>query len=141
MDDLTLVDRGANGGFGDADIRALEIAEGRSADVTGLANPKVKNVTTGTGAAVIDTAKCPIIGIFQAVYDKPARLGGKQRIVMLDGYSILLQFRDGLPYMRMRPPTDSELGSLPHVIFTSDRNWDPTILDLPNVATSDDLDN
>ena len=34
-----------------------------------------------------------------------------------------------LPYLDMRPYTDDEFNTLPHVIFTSDVDWDPRILD------------
>jgi hypothetical protein len=40
-----------------------------------------------------------------------------------------LSIRDGLPYLGMRPYTDAEFDSLPHVILTSDVDWDPQILD------------
>jgi hypothetical protein len=29
----------------------------------------------------------------------------------------------------MRPPTDEELDSLPHVVLTADTDWDPATLD------------
>ena len=31
--------------------------------------------------------------------------------------------------MKMRPPTDDELSSLPHVFITSDDEWDPSAVD------------
>ena len=55
--------------------------------------------------------------------------GGKQCITTPDGYCIPLNIKSGLPYMSMRPYTDSEWNSLPHVIMTSDATWDPTVLD------------
>jgi hypothetical protein len=35
----------------------------------------------------------------------------------------------GLPYVTMRPYTDHEWDSLPHVIWTGDTDWDPSVLD------------
>jgi hypothetical protein len=35
----------------------------------------------------------------------------------------------GLPYMDMRPCTEEEYHQLPHIVLTSDTEWDPTILD------------
>jgi hypothetical protein len=39
--------------------------------------------------------------------------------------------------MKIRPPTDNEMSTLPHIIFSSDDDWDPTILD--NISTDDDI--
>jgi hypothetical protein len=47
----------------------------------------------------------------------------------VDGYVFPLSIRDGLPYLGMRPYTDVEYESLPHVILTSDVDWDPQVLD------------
>ena len=64
------------------------------------------------------------------VNDKSIRIpGGLQRIQTVDGYVFPLSIRDGLPYLGMRPYTDHELDSLPHVILTSDDDWDPRVLD------------
>ena len=63
------------------------------------------------------------------VDDKSRVIGGKQQICTVDGYTIPLKVRKGLVNMDMRPPTDSELEELPHVVLTSDLPWDPTALD------------
>ena len=36
---------------------------------------------------------------------------------------------NGLPCLKMRPPTDKELEILPHVMITKDADWDPSVLD------------
>ena len=55
---------------------------------------------------------------------------GLQRIKPVVGYIFPLSIRDGLPYLDMRPYTDDEFNTLPHVVFTtSDVDWDPRILD------------
>jgi hypothetical protein len=47
----------------------------------------------------------------------------------LDGYIHPLNIVGGLPYVTMRPFTDDELDTLPHVIWSSAYDWDPTVLD------------
>jgi hypothetical protein len=65
-----------------------------------------------------------------AINDKSLRLpGGKQRIVM-NGYQIPLTFRNGLAYLKCRPPTDAEVDSLPHLIMTADVDCDPASYDI-----------
>jgi hypothetical protein len=54
--------------------------------------------------------------------------GGKQRI-SIDGYQIPLDFKNGLPYLRCRKTTETELALLPHIIMTSDIEWDPSLYD------------
>jgi hypothetical protein len=61
--------------------------------------------------------------------DKSARVGGKQRLVTFDGFSIPINIRRGLPYINMRPHTDQEWEELPHVLLTEDTNWDPMHMD------------
>ena len=104
-----------------------------------------------TAGGVINTQRGPVIAIMhqyaytgkgksihscvqleahkQAVHDKSMKVGGKQCIVTLDGYVIPLNIRSGLPYMSIRPYTDQKWDHLPHVIFTADTDWDPTIID------------
>jgi hypothetical protein len=65
----------------------------------------------------------------QAVHDRSIKVGGKQRIETLDGYFIPLYICQGLPYMSIRPYTDTEWESLPHVILTADTDWNPSVLD------------
>jgi hypothetical protein len=54
--------------------------------------------------------------------------GGKQRI-LIDGYQMPLDFKNGLPYLRCHIPTPGELESLPHIIMTSDVEWEPSQFD------------
>ena len=64
------------------------------------------------------------------VNDKSLKVaGGLQRIVTPDGYVHPLDIKNGLPYVPMRPYTDDEWETLPHVVWTSDMEWDPSILD------------
>jgi hypothetical protein len=61
--------------------------------------------------------------------------GGRQRLTTPDGYVIPINVRRGLPYITMRPFTDEEFEELPHVLWTSEDDWDPASLDS---AISDD---
>jgi hypothetical protein len=63
------------------------------------------------------------------VDDKSIKVGGKQRIKTLDGCVIPLDVKSGLPYVKMRPYTNKEWNSLPHVVLTGDGNWNPSVLD------------
>ena len=47
----------------------------------------------------------------------------------MDGHIIPLDIINGLPYTPMRPFTDKEWDTLPHVQLTSDGEWDPRVLD------------
>jgi hypothetical protein len=47
----------------------------------------------------------------------------------IDGYIFPIDIINGFPYTPMRAYTDSEWNNLPHVIWTSHDNWDPSILD------------
>jgi len=45
-------------------------------------------------------------------------------------YVIPIDFKNGLPYIKMEYPTDDDLKDLPQVILTSDVPWDPRRYDL-----------
>jgi hypothetical protein len=47
----------------------------------------------------------------------------------MDGYQIPLLFKNGLAYLPCRNPTEEEIGLLPHVVMTSDVDWDPSLYD------------
>ena len=150
----SMLDRGANGGMGGKDMRVLEVVTGVYADVEGVGDASVTDLPIVLGAALVEnTNRGPIIGLFpQYAYygkgrtihsavqmeafgldvdEKPrrARHPGQQRIVTPDGYVIPLSIRNGLPYMDMRYPTDEEMKKYPHVYFTEDTDWNPTMLD------------
>jgi hypothetical protein len=132
------------------DVRVIETTLNH-ADVSGLADHSVTDLPIATVAGVLSTSQGPIIGVFHQyahlgsgktihsanqmrhfgvdICEVPQALQGKQCIHHPDGYVIPLSIRNGLAYMDMYPPSDSELDTLPHVFFTSDTQWDPTILD------------
>ena len=49
-----------------------------------------------------------------------------QQITTPEGYVLPLNFKSGLPYLPICPYTDQEWNTLPHIIFTSDIDWDPS---------------
>ena len=155
--DKALVDRGANGGVCGDDMLVLEGSE-RFVDVSGLAGHRENQLRIVTAQALIATHRGNAIAIFHQmallgkgksilsciqmehygadINDKSRRLpGGKQRII-IDGYQLPLDIHNGLPYLRCRVPTADEVSTLPHIIMTSDIDWDPSVYD----NTIDDMD-
>jgi hypothetical protein len=150
-----LVDRGANGGIGGEDIRVIS-QTGRSVDVQGIDDHQIVDIPIITAGAVIKTQRGEAIIIMhqyaftgkgktihsaaqmehfkQKVHDRSKVVGGLQMIETFDGYKIPINIKSGLPYITMRPYTDAEWDSLPHIILTSDVDWDPCVID-------NDLDN
>ena len=116
-------------------------------DVIGLAGYKVNQLQIVTSQALVTTHQGDAIATFHQmallgkgksilsclqmeahgadINDRSRLLaGGKQRI-LIDGYQLPLDFKNGLPYLRCRKPTENELASLPHIVMTSDVDWDP----------------
>ena len=148
----SLIDGGANGGLLGQDARVLERELNATADVVGIAGNTLESLPICQAAAVIDTVDDgPIVGIFShyaegktgktihskaqmehfglVIDDTSITAGGTQTMVTTEGYVLPLHIRDGLPYLDMRPPTDEELDTLPHVFMTSDSPWDPSVMD------------
>ena len=146
----SLIDGGANGGLAGSDMRLLEDTL-QKVDVTGIADNTLSNLKVSTVAALIQSTKGPIIGIFhQYAYigagksihsniqlksfgieidDTPRKLKGSQCVKHPDGYIIPLSIQNGLAYMDIMLPTDDDMELYPHVIFTSDTPWAPEHLD------------
>ena len=152
-----LVDRGANGGIlGDDAVVMREHT--RQVDVTGIDNHEMNGLKLVDAAAKVSTQKGPAIlimnqyayhGLGRTIHssgqieayknkvdDRSMKIGGNQCIRTLDGYLIPLDIINGLPYLKMVPPTDTEMKELPHIIFTPANAWDPKILD--NVLSDKD---
>ena len=47
----------------------------------------------------------------------------------LEGRIMPMAIKHGLPYLCMRPYTNTEYDELPHILATSPNPWDPTCLD------------
>ena len=82
----------------------------------------------GHGKTIHSSGQMETFG--NSVNEKSMKVPGrKQSITTQYGFCIPLNIKSGLPYMTLRPYTDDEWDNLPHVILTSDLDWDPTILD------------
>ena len=82
----------------------------------------------GSGKSIHSSIQLEAFGL--EVNDKSCKVtGGRQRIVAPDDYIHPLQIKDGLAYIFMRPYTDKEWMTLPHVHWTEDKDWDPSVLD------------
>jgi hypothetical protein len=148
---MSLVDRGANGGVAGNDVRVI-FKTNRTVDIRGIDNHQVTNIPIGTVGGVVNSQKGPIIVIMHQyallgkgtsihspcqleayhndVNDRSIHIkGGLQRIQTLDGYTIPLCIKAGLARLKLRPYTDQEWDSYPHVFLTSESEWDPSILD------------
>lgn len=147
----SLVDRGANGGVAGEDVRVIQRTD-RKVNVTGIQEHQISDLDIVTAGGVTRTQRGDVILILHQyaymargktihssvqledfkneVNEKSVRLvGGKQRITTLEGYAIPLDIIDGLAYMKLRPFSDSEWEELPHVVMTSDKDWDPSVFD------------
>ena len=63
------------------------------------------------------------------VDDKSVQVGGQQRIVTIDGYSMPLICKGGLMYLELQGiPTDKDLQTYPSVHLTRPHEWNPSIL-------------
>jgi hypothetical protein len=121
-----------------------------TANVTGIANNKLKEVPICTVVGLLQTQHGPIIGVFHLYAhngtgktihsisqlhqfgtifdDTPRQFGGKQRLETLDGYIITLSIQCGLPYM----------DTYPYVFFSADTGWHPqTVCDEYKISDLD----
>ena len=146
-----LVDRGANGGILGKDAMVLHRYDGREVNIKGINNHEMSDLTIVDGASKCESNRGPVILIMNqyayhptggtihscgqiehyknVVDDRSMKVGGKQCIKTLDGYILPLDIINGLPYLKMEPPSQKELDELPHVILTPGDKWDPTVLD------------
>ena len=145
------IDRGANGGLAGADMRVLHKTP-RKINIVGIDDHELTGLNVVTAAALLDTQKGPIIGVFHEyahlgkgrsihaagqmewfncqVDDRSKLVGGAQRTKTSEGYVIPLSIESGLVYMHsMRIPTDHDLQNYPHVFLTSPDIWDTSVLD------------
>jgi len=147
-----LVDRGANGGIIGNDEHILYRHPGQEVDVTGIDNHQIDSLKVVDACAKIFTERGEAISIFRQcanhgkgrtihssgqiewykgniVHNQSLKVGGAQHICTLDGYVLPIDIDNGLPYISMVPNTQKEFDELPHVLFSSSAEWDPTVLD------------
>jgi hypothetical protein len=148
---MSLIDRGANGGVAGDDVRVI-LQTNRTVDIKGIDNHHVNNIFIGTVGEVVQAQHGPVSAIMHqyALLSKGASIhspsqaewykndvndkflhvpGGLQHSTTLEGYIIPLAIKDGLAHLDIRPHTDHEFDTLPHVFLTSELEWDPTVLD------------
>ena len=152
MNPMSLIDRGANGGVAGSDVRVIaKTFPHRKVDIQGIDNHQMTDVFIGDVGGVVDTHKGPVIAVFRqyalhgkgstihsaaqmeahhvTVDDKSVCAHGTQSITTPDGYYIPLIIHQGLARLPIRPYTDHEFDTLPHVLMTNDLDWDPSVLD------------
>ena len=66
---------------------------------------------------------------YNKVDDRAMGAAGGQQITTADGHNFALSIVNGLPYIKMKPYAEEQYNSLPHVIMTSEKEWDPRIFD------------
>ena len=155
----TLVDRGANGGLAGADVRVLS-RSGRKVTISGIDNHEMVGLDIVSCAAKVQSNKGPIILIMNEyaysgrgssihssnqveyfkhlVDDRPVPNGGKQLILLHDGFLLPLVCDNSLMYLQfMDKPTVQDLDKYPHVMFTSPHEWDPSLLNYIHPDTHD----
>ena len=147
----SLVDRGANGGLPDSDVRVLSTSS-RKCTVTGIDQHQIKGLDIVQYAALVKTNHGYVNLIMNeyanygkghtihssgqidwhknTVDDKSVKVGGSQCITTLDGYSFPLKSTGCLMYLSiLGKPTDEELVIYPSVHLTSINEWDPSVLE------------
>ena len=71
------------------------------------------------------------------VDDKSVQVGGQQRKVTIDGYSMPFVCKGGLMYLQLQGiPADRGLQNYPSVHLTSPHEWDPSVLDYEHPENS-----
>ena len=147
----SFVDRGANGGLAGSDVRVLNTSP-RQCTVIGINNHEIPGLDIVQCAALVNTNH-GIVNLIMNEYayygkghtihssgqiewqtntvdDKSVQVGGQQRIITIDGYSMPLVCKGGLMYLKFQGiPTDKDLQTYPSVQLTSPQEWDPSVLD------------
>ena len=156
-----LVDRGANGGICGHDVRLISKSPW-TVTARGLDHQEILNVPlVAAGGAVTMSSGDAIAIMHQHAHltqertihscgqmehnglhacDKSVIVGGKQRIQTQDGHYKPLCIRDGPPHMAIRPFTDLEWETLPHIELTEAADgthnlWSPTSIDHEHPTT------
>ena len=148
-----IIDRGANGLFlNSSDCRVISKPITKdTCTVQGAGNHELTDIPIRNVGSVIETTSAgPIIGIWNNAaisqdgktclsslqmeangvdVDEKSRKNGGNQSIKVDGITIPLRFKDGLPRLKLRPYSDHEFKTLRHVMMTADSPWDPTIFD------------
>ena len=63
----------------------------------------------GTGKTIVSCGQLEHYGHHVDDRSRKAKIPGKQRILLMSGHIIPLQYRDGLPYFDQEAPTDDDM--------------------------------
>ena len=140
-------------------MRVIEKHPDKTCNMKGIDNYEVPSMPIATAGGVTSTISGEVMLIMHqyayhpkcatihssaqiehyknVVDDRSIKVGGGQHITTLDGYKIPISIRSDLPHMPLRPWTDAEWETSPHVILTSDADWDPASLDCEGEITND----
>jgi hypothetical protein len=154
----SLVNHGANGGIAGDNVCIIEKTL-QNVDIQGIDNHQLNSIPIVTAGGVVQFQCGPVIAILHqyayvgrgcsihssgqlewyknSVDDCSINTAGSQTIATIDGYMHPINIIQGLPYVKIRPCTDEEWETLPHVIRTSDADWDPSVLDCTLDETDD----
>ena len=147
----TLVDRGANGTVAGSDLRVV-YPHNKHTHLTGVGDNTIRDLPLVACGGTTRTNKGDVILIFcwgahlpdgktiasagqmehygWTVNDKSSIVTGETpSMTSPEGYTLPMEYRDGLPYIHLRPYTDHEWTTLPHLYATSPHSWDPRCLD------------
>lgn len=146
----SLVDRGANIGIAGDDVLLIKTSH-KTCGVVGIGNHAIEGLPIATCAGLVKTVNGNVIVILNQyaysgkgstihsavqlelmgnlVDDKSKLANGKQHIVTVDKHTLDLSICNGLAYLEMTKPTLDQYHSLPHVVLTSDLDWNPNVLD------------
>ena len=147
-----LMDRGSNGGVAGSDVRKLYSHPHKRVTIEGIDRHQIKDVPLGTFGGVVSTSAglailvlpfyaemgrgptilCPAQMEYYGhkVDDKSRLVKGTQCITTPNGLVIPMNVVNGLPRLPMRPFTDEERDTLPHIFMADDsKPWDPSVLD------------
>ncbi len=155
-----LVDRGANGIVFGNDVRVFaQPIDAPRVDIIGYDDHGQHDVRIASAGGVTTTQVGPAILVFHqganhgkgksilspaqleafgsTICDKSRKHGGMQCICTPGGYVIPISIRQGLPYIPLRPYTDEEWDTLPHIILTADEPWHPSAVDYDPLEDDD----
>ena len=155
------IDNGTNGGIAGADFHVIKTSN-CLCDVTGLGDAKVNNLCMGTCAAktsvkfdatslafstnmqFMDMESLSMIPINTMLFgnkvdDFSKPLGGEQQDILTDGTIVPSFVHSSSTYMKTPYPTDDNMDAYPHIIFTSNEPWDPTVYYHPSDFDEDPL--
>ena len=149
-----LIDGGANGGL--ANPREMRLINytcpPRYVNITGVGDLNIPKLKIGTFASKVQLqdgrfvlmifheygelpngktihSKIQLCDNQSKVYDDPEMLDGRQCIDTLEGYSIPIDFENGLAYIKMQYPSPEDMENLPCVVMTRDAPWNPSRYD------------